>query len=833
MVSKFSPFCWILVSVLISISNPVFAQQKVWRHFTIEDGLPGEQVWSIMQARNGNIWISTNKGICWYDGYEFNQPVDTSSFIGTEVFFPSEDSKERIWFSRLDKTIWYVEDDTIRSWKYNPVIKQYAGNFQIIDKLTIDDTGAAWINMRGRGLLIIQPDGQHSIFRGSDHFNFTVAKKNKQIFFATQNSIQDKYGNGTPDTLDVVYWEHNKFNLLNRILNGISSASYNWSASTWDDNDILLSYNNQISIMRDGKIVYNFPSPILNPKIIKNRAGQIYAASYRGDQPGVFLYSTMEDLKNGDGIRILNSSVGEIFCDREGGVWATAIKEGLYYCKNTDVNLFNQSNGLNSDKIYRLVTDGKSKIFAGLGSNDVFEIDTNGIVQSIGSPCVVKDWMALFFDQGHQRLFGSSPLTYFTKNQWHELAWFNEASGESSTIDAKRITKDPLTGNLWMSSSNGFFNLDVKTLASERFVHPDTSVLFRTFAIQKDLIGNIWVASIDGLRIWENGEYCLPLFDHPALNHQARDLAMLSDGTIVIGFAGGGILLYQADGVSIHITKEHGLSSDVISLVKIGVENEIFACTNKGLNHLVRQADGNWKVHVITTREGLPSNLVHDVVRLRDELWIATEKGLVRMPSARRGTEIMSPQIMSFRANHRNITTIQEIRLPFDQNNISIRFQSLHFKSEGNIWYRFRLLNADTTFQISKSRELNYSQLSPGKYVFEVQAQREDNSWTESTRVSFEIQPPWWKTFWFISFCVLSIGFISAWIVRNRLNTDRKKAKADLKMKELQLSALRAQINPHFIFNCLSSIQQFIAENNTDTATRYLARFANDNSTIT
>jgi ligand-binding sensor domain-containing protein len=86
-----TPLCyrlaWLFLIVLCQ-GEGVFGQHKVWHQYTVEDGLPGDEVWAILQARNNYLWFSTNKGICWYDGYAFRQPVDTSKFAQSEAISP-------------------------------------------------------------------------------------------------------------------------------------------------------------------------------------------------------------------------------------------------------------------------------------------------------------------------------------------------------------------------------------------------------------------------------------------------------------------------------------------------------------------------------------------------------------------------------------------------------------------------------------------------------------------------------------------------------------------------------------------------------------------------
>ncbi len=168
----------------------------------------------------------------------------------------------------------------------------------------------------------------------------------------------------------------------------------------------------------------------------------------------------------------------------------------------------------------------------------------------------------------------------------------------------------------------------------------------------------------------------------------------------------------------------------------------------------------------------------------------------------------------------------ENLQLKHRQNNISLRFFSLHYRSSGDIQYRYRLMGADTAFVYTHNREVNFANLAPGDYRFEVQAQTDEGLWSEAARWSFDIKPPWWATWWFRLLAVATLGFAGFLFYRNRLLAIRREAAERDKMRDLEAAALRAQMNPHFIFNCLQAIQSFIARNERDVAISYLARFA-------
>ncbi|MEL7343143.1 MAG: histidine kinase, partial [Bacteroidota bacterium] len=126
-----------------------------------------------------------------------------------------------------------------------------------------------------------------------------------------------------------------------------------------------------------------------------------------------------------------------------------------------------------------------------------------------------------------------------------------------------------------------------------------------------------------------------------------------------------------------------------------------------------------------------------------------------------------------------------------------------------------------------------YSNLEPGFYRFFVRACNPDGSCTEIQPVSFEILPPIWERWWFILAAVLLGISILALIFRLRINQIRRKAAEERQRLEMEKDLLRLeqkslglQMNPHFLFNALNSIQALIADNDAKTARYYLAKFA-------
>jgi LytS/YehU family sensor histidine kinase len=137
----------------------------------------------------------------------------------------------------------------------------------------------------------------------------------------------------------------------------------------------------------------------------------------------------------------------------------------------------------------------------------------------------------------------------------------------------------------------------------------------------------------------------------------------------------------------------------------------------------------------------------------------------------------------------------------------------------------------DSKWNYTFSNNLQYTTLPPGAYTFKVYALNGDG--VKSLKPAlfyFVISKPFWKEWWFISLVLvlLTSSIIGAVTYRIELLKRRavEKSEVNRKMADLKLMALRAQMNPHFIFNSINSIQLFILKNDSESAHKHLSRFS-------
>ncbi len=808
------------------------AQHPSWRNYTTDHGLPGNELFDMLQDSRGYLWFATDQGICRFNGYAFTQPVDTSAMQHNAAFLPTADTKGTIWFTRLDGSVWFIENDTIRAWPHNVVTAPYRKKFQLVEKMGIAETGEVWLALVNFGFLVVQSDGMHRVVSDSASNVFLFTEVAGKLLFASHGSNQPTFKKGAVAThnIDIMPLGTDKSIPYGRVL--LNKSLHLTERGIWklNNGDYALYRKGAFYLLRNNRIVWQALTDIIPEAVRQTPDGRIFIASHGGNNCGLFLFASLEHLRMGEYRNLLPERfVSDFHADPAGGWWATTTHAGVFYSKNPGIDIFDTATGLPSDEVTCITNDGAMTVFAGLRPVGIAALRRqNGEQMAVIQPPIFSRMVqAIFFDTLQQRLWCSEPLHYFDHNKWTIAASVDAEGRKLGSVLAKKITPDPFGEYLWSSATHGFFRINARTTqATQLGVVNANTTIERTFSVTPDHEGNLWVTTPHGLRLWRDGAYRLPPFDHPALRFQARDVVVLPDGGVVISLQGAGLLIRDKKGNLTHLTQSQGLGSDYMTKLYASADGCLYACSLAGLTRLAPTPIGGWDIKIIGMREGLPSNQVNDVMTFAEETWVATNRGLARFRHLPVPAPMPAPVLEELRINSIPTAFAPGLRLPHHQNDLSIRFFALHYRSEGDIQYRYRLNGTDDSFVYSRTREVNFANLSPGDYTFEVQAQDEAGAWSAPAHWSFCIRAAWWQTVWFWAALLAGVASGLALWYRSRLQLARKDAATSNKIHDLEAAALRAQMNPHFIFNCLSSIQHFITENDAAAATRYLARFA-------
>ncbi len=200
----------------------------------------------------------------------------------------------------------------------------------------------------------------------------------------------------------------------------------------------------------------------------------------------------------------------------------------------------------------------------------------------------------------------------------------------------------------------------------------------------------------------------------------------------------------------------------------------------------------------------------------------------------KRNTEIPVPYIDNLEVLNRPFKFIMNgspLALNYKQNFFSIVFSAKAFTMAKEVRFRYRLNGFDDWKESMGKRFANYTNVPSGDYVFQLQAANNEGIWNEKIlELPIHIATPWWKTWWFRMAAALATAVIVWWIYRYRIGQIRRKEQVrsqyEKKLANVEMSALLAQMNPHFLFNSLNSIDSYIIKNESKKASEYLNNFA-------
>lgn len=175
----------------------------------------------------------------------------------------------------------------------------------------------------------------------------------------------------------------------------------------------------------------------------------------------------------------------------------------------------------------------------------------------------------------------------------------------------------------------------------------------------------------------------------------------------------------------------------------------------------------------------------------------------------------------------------KSIELPYDKNILSITFYPKRHPYPNKLLYRFKLkgLNNSNWSNWTINRAINLPYLPDGKFKIIVEVKDlYSGVITSNELLNVCIRPPFWKTWWFVFGCVGILSLVGFIVYKKRItiiqNQERTKAEVQKRLAETKMEALQSQMNPHFIFNAMNSIQYYIIENNTDDAMMFLGEFS-------
>jgi hypothetical protein len=301
-----------------------------------------------------------------------------------------------------------------------------------------------------------------------------------------------------------------------------------------------------------------------------------------------------------------------------------------------------------------------------------------------------------------------------------------------------------------------------------------------------------------------------------------------------------GVFIYNGSTMDT-LTEANGLSSELVYCMMLDNESQfLWIGTNQGLNRFNVENYARTKtksIYVFGKEEGfsgVESNSNGNFVSRDGSMWFGTVNGLIKYSPKdfRRNAAYTKTNITGIDLFYTDTMMADGAVLEHNENNLSFSYVGICLTNPAKVRYRYMLDGFDEDWlPVTKAREARYSNLPPGTYTFKVVSCNNEGLWNnEPAEFTFTIRTPVWKRPWFwlllTGGAVLILAAAIVFRIRQIKFRERVESEAQVAMARNELKALRAQMNPHFVFNSLNSIQHFILTNKSIDAGKYLNKFA-------
>jgi ligand-binding sensor domain-containing protein/anti-sigma regulatory factor (Ser/Thr protein kinase) len=795
--------------------NCCFAQESYFRHFGVEQGLPSSEVYDILQDRNGFIWMATDRGVSRYDSYSFHNFSSADGLTDNTVFILTEDTTGNIWCGTLNSKLCYFSGEKIIPYKYNMLLATQSRSNTLMQSMTVTGAGDVVIGYQHDGSFVINQAGKFT--------NLNDSKKNANINHEV--NVTGSYlifGSSTNKSLPVP----NKNSSLHVDLNGkildialpVTPPSHYVTALRKKDGTLLIGTgNNIVEVFADCTYkLHTFPSQVMH--LNEDAYGNCWV-SISG--LGVRQYPPAADLSgNNYNSFLINETVTDVMQDKEGGYWMSTLGHGVFYLVSPWVHCLFPVNNTKGISATTVISKNNGQILLGT-SNGLLYTCTNGKITSTFNCNSTSGYTD--FVQDICVTPGGNDIWVGTNKELMCIGPNDKVDRITNNGFARTISGDGAGGE-WFGGTRRIIHIKQHEHTPDRVVIPDCRIeeLF-----WDSITGKLLLGRIDGL-YWLNGDnperYFLPGGE---LTARVNAIKRTTKNVLAIATIGEGICVIK-DNRRIMIGAKQGLCSPIVNDIDVDKNGDLWAATNAGIAHIHWTAD-TFSVNCFSIFHGLPTNEIRKIFCSNDTVWIGTNNGAAWfIPGELKRTSIAPPIfIQEVLVNGKRTNHDVNGNFSFDQDQVRISFLGISYGNGGNTTYRYRLTGLENNWTYTSNRSVEYASLPAGNYRFEVMAKNGDGTWSASAAAfSFTIRQPFWYMWWFWTILIIVFAGSGAWIVTRRLKNIRKDAMQKGLLAEYQHQALAAQMNPHFIFNSLSSMQAFVLGDEKENALRYIDRFS-------
>ncbi len=507
---------------------------------------------------------------------------------------------------------------------------------------------------------------------------------------------------------------------------------------------------------------------------------------------------------------LIGKPVARVFKDRDNGYWFQTLNDGIYYLPTLEVQYL-KTPGIKSMDIDTVLGD----IYMAHVDGRIVKGNTNLSFKTIVTqslPCLKLKYN--YYDRSLLLGWSKEYFSFYKNDQLESNREIIAMGVKSFFIDGSTIYR-----------GDGFGLSVIKN--NKDYTYRDRANKQMWCSSIMKYGNDIWIGTKEGVRIFKNQKIENPFAKNKYLSSAVVCFGKINNDIILLGTKKYGLLVVKDDSIIDKIGKNEGLLSNEINTIHVDNEQKIWVGNHAGMSSINYIEQGTYTIQNLTKHHGFIAREIRDIKSYKDNIYASSRLGIYKFDKTKISKKFTSDpaNITDFYVNYTARTVYDNLNLSYKENNIGIAFLALNYRKFGEIEYKYRMLGIDTNWVTTSTRLVQYPILPPDDYVFEVKAKNEDGFWSEPAVLSFTISPPIWKTWWFITIEAL-IGILIIFnVISYREKQNNKRVENEKNVIELELKSLRSQMNPHFIFNTLNTIQNAINTLDKKIASNYVADF--------
>ncbi|WOD43442.1 sensor histidine kinase [Hwangdonia lutea] len=768
--------------------------------------LPDIEFYDITEDLDHFIWLAANKGLFRYNGNTYRKFIHPEQ-KSNSLFQLKFDAKEQLWCNNIYGQIFFIQNDSLTLfYDANKLVKGQLAPYQILEKSVrlFTVTGIYDIDKSTRNVT--------KIFEGMCIDNASFNEINYTFVINLEGSTKRhriyKFENTTAKKiLEIKSSQHIQtpklFAFKDEVFFTHTSASGNifYLINAEEKTSEKINTPNQL---KDETIF----------KILKFNEEYWFLTS-----SGVFVFNLLNHNLIFKEHFFETESITDLEIDFNSNYWFTTLNNGVLVSPNLKIKFLE-------------LNHVKANITASVGlKNNNFVLGTNNgkllfykqdhlvkIIELPGKKFIGK----LYFDTDNEKLIVSinaseSFVVDLNTYKVNDVAnTFSVAKTFSKINDSTLFYGNYRQGVVY---KNPFGKLKKQVVKDSRV---KASLIFNN---------HLFVSYIDGVFKYDTASFASEELKRNSKSLLVNSLTKSNDAMWLVTQHNGLLKFKNNTWLKSEIKLPNNLQINKIH----ADENVLWISTDAGLYQYQVPSKA---LKLLGAQDGLNTAVI-DFLILHNQIIVTLPKAFFILPKTQdlfKTYKTSKVKVEAVKINDRDTLVASSYKLPYDLNKIGITFNSNGFQSNQHVKYQYRVKQIDSSWQNIPlhTHFVNFNSLSSGMYTFELKAQNiSAKQPVFATPITFTIAKPYWETYWFYALVLATIIGLVWFYFRRRLQQKERQRIAEIdkilidkKITNLRLENLRSQMNPHFIFNALNSIQDYIISNEKELASSYLVKFS-------